>query len=197
MQDTKKYVDKKDVDKKDIDKNGLNKSHTTAMSESLEDEFVSKTQLKKEAKSLLDFGRELIQLSESKLNQLPLNETTLKAVREFHKQHGNIAKKRHMAFIGKCLRSDSAEEAREFLREDKFKQLRNEVPASESANQTLSNLIEQGDAFIQELLTANPSVERQVIRQLVRNYKNAKTEAKRKSAQQKLNDYLLQFNIKD
>lgn len=175
----------------------IKKNKNAAASDSNDEEFVSKTQLKKEAKSLLDFGKQLTQLPESKLIQLPLNETTLKAIRELEKQHGNIAKKRHMAFIGKCLRSDNAEEAREFLREDKFKQFRNEVQTSEPETRTLSKLIEKGDTFIQELLLANPEIERQVIRQLVRNCKNAKTEAKRDSAQQKLNDYLLQFNIKD
>ena len=175
----------------------IENNQTNSTSESMEEEFVSKTQLKKEAKSLLDFGKELTQLPESKLQQLPLNETTLKAIREFEKQQGNIAKKRHMAFIGKCLRSDNAEEAREFLREDKFKQFRTEEKTSQPENRTITQLIEQGDAYIQELLLANPTIERQTIRQLVRNLNNAKTDAKRKSAQQKLNDYLLQFNIKD
>lgn len=160
------------------------------------EEFVSKTQLKKDAKALQDFGKKLVQLSANQVEQLPLEEVTKNAINDFHKQQGNIAKKRHLAFIGKCLRKDDAEAAMNFLEEDSFANLRK--MADEEKDQSpdiIETLTNGGESEIQALIESNPQVERQTIRQLIRNVKSAKSEAKKVSAKNKLKQFLASYQI--
>ncbi|WP_196137364.1 ribosome biogenesis factor YjgA [Aliikangiella sp. G2MR2-5] len=162
---------------------------------SADEDFISKTQLKKEAKALQQFALELIELPDKKLKLLPLNDVTKTAVRDFHRQSGNIAKKRHLAFIGKCLRNDDAEQARVFLSEDKFAELRGE-PSGDSVNsQWLNKLILEGDPAIQLILDEYDSLDRQTLRQHVRNINNAKVDNKRQGFTEKLRQYLFENGI--
>ncbi len=163
-----------------------------SLKENLDEAIVSKTQLKKDAKALQDFGYQLTELPEAKLIQLPLSDTTLNAIRDFHKHTSNIAKKRHLAYIGKCLRSDDAETAKEFLQEDKFEQLRKFTEpkkASDSAS-SLEKLLALGETGIQKIIEQNPGVDRQPLRQLLRNISKAKTPEKKLTAQNKLKAFI-------
>lgn len=165
-----------------------------------DEDFISKTRLKNEAKALQDFARQLIALPASKIKLLPLNETTLNALADFNKQQGHIARNRHIAFIAKCLRSDEAEQAQAILRDDSFASLRQqqaqmagEKPRNahqEKFDQLVTLLLEQGDEPIEKLLASKPHLERQTLRQLVRNLANAKTEPKKAQALTKLKKYL-------
>lgn len=161
------------------------------------EEFVSKTQLKKDAKALQDFGKSLVELNEKQVEQLPLTVLTKNAILDYKKQQGNIAKKRHLAFIGKCLRKDSAQEAMAFLEEEKFSQLRAVVPQQKVSEKSLIELLcEEGESKIQAIVEANPNVERQALRQLVRNVNNAKTPNKKTACEQKLKQFLQDYGIK-
>lgn len=170
-----------------------------------EEDFVSKTQLKNEAKASQDFAKQLVALAAAKVKLLPLSDTTLHAIADYHKQSGNIAKKRHLAFIGKCLRNDNAEEARQVIIENKFSQLResqnqatssaeNEVTGDVKTNNQNTELVQlllnKGDQQIQKLIEDNPTLNRQTLRQLVRNIGKANTEVKISQATQKLVDFL-------
>lgn len=166
-----------------------------------EDEFVSKTQLKNEAKHLQQFARQLINLPSPKVQQLPLNDTTQIAIADYHKQSGNIARKRHLAYIGKCLRHDNAKQAEEMLEENLFastreKQLHDndKTDSSEkknSAEEELINLLlENTDQQIEILLEADPDLSRQTMRQLIRNVVKAKTEQKKTASLNKLSAFL-------
>ncbi|TQV86663.1 ribosome biogenesis factor YjgA [Aliikangiella coralliicola] len=159
--------------------------------------FVSKTQLKKESKALQAFGKELIAMPETKLMQLPLNETTLRAVRDYHRQSGNIARKRHLSYIGKCLRNEDAEAVKEFLREDKFSQLRSQVAETKAdpLDKMVRDLQEKGDQQVQILVEQNAAIDRQALRQLVRNTNSAKDDVKRKAAESKLRSFLENYLV--
>jgi len=164
--------------------------------ESDESEFVSKTQLKREAKDLQDFGKKLVELSDVQIEQLPLENVTKNALFDFKKQQGNIAKKRHLAFIGKCLRKDDAQSAMEFLEEDNLANLRkaNSEPKRNSES-ALEKLIANGEDEIQSIIENNAQIERQTLRQLLRNFKSAKTDAKKATAKSKLERYLKDNNV--
>ncbi|TQV75388.1 DUF615 domain-containing protein [Aliikangiella marina] len=159
--------------------------------DSQDDDFISKTQLKNEAKALQTFGKELTELSLTKLESLPLSETTIFAIRDYHKQSGNIAKKRHLAFIGKCLRSEDADAVKLILEQDDFNNLRKQKSIA-SNDELIEELLAQGDKKIQELLQKNSTLDRQKLRQLVRNLGKSPEGKKRSSAKQKLNQYLIE-----
>lgn len=154
-------------------------------------DFVSKTQLKSEAKALQEFGKELLQLSTAKLELLPLNDTTRRALQDYHKQSGNIAKRRHLAYIGKCLRSDNADAIKLALQDDSFQQYRQQAQDNASSVAKLvESLIENGDLAIEKVLNEHERLDRQNLRQLVRNCKNAKNQQKLTNATNKLQTYL-------
>ena len=83
--------------------------------EQSEDGFVSKTQLKNQALDLKKFGLELAKLKTSIIENLPVGEVTLKSLTDYQKMTTNLARKRHLMFIGKCLRSESESAIREYL----------------------------------------------------------------------------------
>ena len=157
----------------------------------VEDDFVSKTQLKNEAKAAQSFGKTLIELSAAKLESLPLSETTINAVNDFHKQSGNIAKKRHLAFIGKCLRNEDVDAVKTALSESSFNHLREQAGEKKSSLKSLvEELLAQGDTKIHELTQTYTQLDRQKLRQLLRNALNAKSDVKREVAVAKLTSYL-------
>jgi ribosome-associated protein len=170
----------------------------------LEQELSSRTQLKNEAKELHAFGKLLVELSAEKLSLLPLNETTHAALEDFHKQSGNIAKKRHLAYIAKCLRADDVSEAKQILTNDEFSQRRAQLAKSDETEsqpkldknaQLIVVLMADGDQQIQQLVEKNPSLDRQTLRQLVRNANNAKVEKKINQAKQKLAAFIKQNKL--
>lgn len=170
-----------------------NKSESVSSEEA---DFVSKTQLKKEAKELQDFGKILVELSDIQIEQLPLENATKNALLDFKKQQGNIAKKRHLAFIGKCLRKDDAQSAMEFLEEDKFINLRKATSKPETKEKSaLEELLDKGEEKVQSIIEEYPLVERQTLRQLLRNFNSAKTDAKKASAKAKIERYLKENNV--
>jgi ribosome-associated protein len=69
------------------------------------DEPVSKSQKKREASYLQGIGVQLIELSPSKLNELPLTETLHKAIMDAKSIKSHGAKRRQAQLIGKLMRS--------------------------------------------------------------------------------------------
>ena len=159
-----------------------------------DESFVSKTQLKNEAKALQAFGKVLVGLSADKLNALPLSDTTIQAIKDFHKQSGNIAKKRHLAFIGKCLRGEDADAVKMALEQENFGNQRNQKTA-ENNDTLIDTLLAEGDAKVQDLLQQFHSMDRQKLRQLVRNANKAPAGPKKETARKKLNQYLLENQV--
>jgi|GEM_PF-2206754 len=175
--------------------------------ENLPDDYVSKTELKNIAKDLQGFAKELIELSADKVSLLPLNETTKSAISDYYKQSGNIAIKRHLAFIAKCLRHDEVDESKQIIADDSFSSLRAQAAiradklAQEKKNQVrearskvdklVELLITDGDKQIQKMVENNASLNRQTLRQLVRNLQNSKIDKKRIQAKVKLSEFIV------
>ncbi len=173
----------------------------TEFEDAQEEVVFSKTQLKNEAKDLFQFGKELIELSPAKLKLLPFNETTQTAISEYYKQTGHIAKKRHLLYLGKCLRNDNVVEARRIILDDSFAQLR-ALAAATSKTETKAKkqdfielLVAEGDKQIQLLADKYPNLNVQTLRQLLRNIQNAKTEQKKSQATSKLKIFITESKI--
>lgn len=183
----------------------------------LSENFVSKTQLKNQALDLKKFGLELTKLRRGVIEKLPISEVTLKSLLDFEKMTTNLARKRHLMFIGKCLRSENELEIREYLdNKEKANISTMQLKASEQqivdsttseVNNELSELTEAAH-FIESLLTADGEkielvlakyiqLERQVFRQKIRSCNSAKDETKKKIATDKLLEYLRLNGITD
>lgn len=133
-----------------------------------DENYISKTDLKKEAKELLSFAMQLTKLSKSQRQKLPASDELQAAFLLADKiSNKPDALRRHHQFMAKVLRDEDVDALKRELNKfivpatgpDKFSQ---EV---EALRQTL---IENGDSAINELIERCPTLERQKLRQLTR-----------------------------
>jgi len=153
------------------------------------EDYTSKTSIKLDAHALTKWGKELLLLPEAVLTQLPFNEVTLKSLLDYSKITSNLARKRHLMFIGKCLRKEDEDLIREKILDVENEKHAKKPKPIESINPYLKQLIDDGDAAIETILAENVNLERQKLRQLYRNQCNAKGTKKAK-AMEKLKQYL-------
>ncbi len=158
-----------------------------------DEEGYSKTQQKNESLAIKKFGMELTELPAKTLAKLPISEVTLKSLLDYQKMNTNLAKKRHIMFIGKCLRNENEKAIRNILDNQAATNLKEKVEKDinkDPADEIIDRLVAQGDAYIDELLANNPELERQNLRQILRNIKNAKKLQKKQIAINKMKNYL-------
>jgi ribosome-associated protein len=158
--------------------------------DNMEDDIVSKTQLKKDALALKKFGLELAQLPADKVEKLPLDETTIKSILDYQKITTNLARKRQLMFVGKCLRHENESEIRQYLNEQANSHLKAKVIKQDPIQDIVDNLLETKEAAIEDLLQVHPNLERQTLRQMLRNISNAKNPSKSSQAISKLKQHL-------
>lgn len=79
------------------------------------EEYVSKTQMKKQMDQLQDLGMMLTELSSETLKKINLPEDLYEAIREYKKITANGALKRQRQYIGRLMRDIDPEPIRSFL----------------------------------------------------------------------------------
>ena len=80
-----------------------------------EDDFISKTQRKKQMSELQDVGAALVKLSEEQVKRLELPETLREAVLDCQKITKHEGRRRQMQYIGKIMRDIDADPIMEQL----------------------------------------------------------------------------------
>ncbi|WP_394203764.1 ribosome biogenesis factor YjgA [Shewanella waksmanii] len=158
-----------------------------------DEDYVSRADVKREIAIYQDLGKQLVSLSKSQIKKLELDELiydnlmkakTIKINTEAHR--------RHIQYIGKLMRGVDIEQLQADLK-NVLNQNRNESSKQNVAEKLKDQLLEQGDSAIQALIEAHPHLERQKLRQLVRQSKKElekKPDAVSKSATE-LVKYLL------
>lgn len=139
----------------------------------------SKSQVKREMHALQDLGKKICELSKKQLATLPLSETMKEAVAEWDRIKKNEAKRRHLQYVGKVMRTedvDAIQEALDFL-----------DPSSDVYNRILhqqekwrDRLINDGNDALKAFCDEFEVNDIQRLRQLTRN---AVKEQKEKEAQ--------------
>ncbi len=156
------------------------------------DEAPSKSQRKRDAHAQQALGERLTQTRDSVLAKLPLNDALRAALQDFKRlPNSHHAINRQLQFIGKLMRdhdTDAIAQAMDDLAEEKS---RKRVKARQKLDNLCTEIIEGGDAAINDLLEQHPQLDRQKIRQLSRNISRAE-ESKKQTALLKLKDYLQQ-----
>lgn len=149
------------------------------------DELPSKSQRKREMHALQDMGAELVELTASQLDELPLPESLRDAVAQCQKIRANEARRRQLQFIGRLLRDVDAEpiqHALELLRQ-------NAKLAAQQHHQLerwRDRLIAEGDEALNELLQQFPDADRQQLRQLIRTAQKEAEQGKPPAAAREL-----------
>jgi len=165
------------------------------------DDWISKSQLKREAKALVAFAVELAnELSKSQINQLPFAEETRRAIADYSAIKANIARKRHAQFMGKCLRKEDESDIERVQKQlqalkqgiDSFceKMNRTDIQAAVDWHRFAENSELHG-----LLMAQYQQLEWQQLRQLIRNFKGAKSDSKKQKYAQQLHDYLCQCGV--
>ena len=127
----------------------------------------SKSQLKREAHALLDLGRTLVELPESRLAALPLDAKLHDAVLLARRIHARSGRKRQIQYIGKLLRTGEPQPIIDAL--EGFKQ--EDQRAARAFHQLegwRERFIHEGDDAVGDWLAQYPETDRQHLRQLIR-----------------------------
>lgn len=149
----------------------------------------SKSRVKKELLEITELGERLLEIPASLLAKLPLSENCLKAIKEAQKINHHTGKKRQIKYIGKILRDEDLEGIRaELAIADQYHQL--EVRKQHLLEQWRDRLMAEGDTATFELLQLEPSLDRQQLRQMVRNAQKEKELNKAPKFQRELFRYL-------
>ncbi len=137
----------------------------------------SKSQLKRDAHALLELSIFLVKLQQKQLDKIPLNEYLLDAVNTARKitAHGGL--KRQQQYIAKLLRNLDTTEITNAIQQIQAQssQINSNFKATERWR---DRLISETKPALQEFIDAYPNVDRQILRQLIRNSKKEVQEEK-------------------
>lgn len=154
-----------------------------------DDTYTSKSEQKREIQEITRIGERLLQIPENTLRTYPLSETSLKALIEGKKITSPIGRKRQIKYIGKLLRKEDIEaievklsflDQEKIIENKKFHQLEN----------WRDRLLEEGDSALAELLKEFSNLDRQHLRQLIRNAHNEAKRNKPKKSKRLIFQYL-------
>lgn len=138
-----------------------------------DDEFTgpSRSQRRRDALDILKLAEALASLSDAQLARVPLEDDVRDEVLRTRAVTSHIARKRQTQFLAKQMRKldDGAIEAiRKALAHDRTAAHR-EAAELHRLETWRERLLEEGDDALAEFVAAHPSIDRQHLRQLVRN----------------------------
>ncbi|MFB9885763.1 ribosome biogenesis factor YjgA [Balneatrix alpica] len=154
-----------------------------------EDEGPTKSELKRQMEALQKLGQKLTTLPNEQLAKVPMSDTLAKAVAEHKRLKQGEAKRRHLQYIGKVMRSEDAEAIT--LVVERFE------AGSQAYTQHFhrlerwrDRLLSEGNEATAELLAQYPAFEAQHLRQLIRNAQREQAANKPPASARKLFQYL-------
>lgn len=157
-------------------------------------DYVSKTQLKKEADDLKKLGLELLDIGASQRKQIQLDDELLAAFAEADKiNRKKDGFRRQIQFIGKLLRQRDVEPIKLALSKLKNAHL-DDVQKFHKLEKLRDKLIDEGDPVVQEIVETYDTADRQKLRQLVRQAKKEQSQEKPPAASREIFKYLRQLS---
>lgn len=138
-----------------------------------DEEWVSKTQRKKEMHYRQSLGEKLIEVKPEEREQLNLPDELIAALEEAKRIRKNEALRRHKQYIGRLMRDmDLTEIEAYFTKVESAHQLN--TRAFHELEQLRDDLINGDNTVIGNTIARFPEVDKQKLRQLVRNAKKEK-----------------------
>ncbi len=136
-----------------------------------EDLGPSRGERRREALAVLDLARQLVEQSDARLAQIPMDEDLRELVIASKKITAQIARKRQVQYLAKHMRrrEDEALAAIRAALEHEKSDHRREAQALHAVEHWRDRLIDEGDAALAEFLAEHPRADRQHLRQLARN----------------------------
>ncbi len=129
---------------------------------------VSKSQLKREARAMFDFGKRLVELPDSVLRSLPLDSRILEEILFARSITSRVARKRQLGFLASRLRAVDMTPVEAAL--DKRQEAARELNARHHRAEAWRDRLLEGDSrALGVLLDARRDLDAQALRQLLRN----------------------------
>ena len=152
------------------------------------DNFVSKTELKREAKNVHEFGKILASLTELQIAQIDLPENILDAIKDLKNIKKGSAKKRQSLYLAKLLREIDLSKAQDFVNQIKFEsqaEIRRIHEAEDWRDKLISDV-----SYLTNIIDKAQNVDIQRLRNLVINSQKEIKKKKSKKNQKELFNYL-------
>lgn len=154
-----------------------------------EEEWISKTEVKRQMHALQELGIRLTKLNKDQLNKLDLSETLRNAIDEFHRIKANGAQKRHLQYIGRVMRDEDADAIEQAIGLFEAGHQAH-TQAFHKLEKWRDKLINEGNNALQTYIAENPEADIQHLRQLVRNAQKEQQQNKPPASARKLFKYL-------
>ena len=152
------------------------------------DNFVSKTELKREAKNVHEFGKILASLTQLQIAQIDLPENILDAIKDLKNIKKGSAKKRQSLYLAKLLREIDLSKAQDFVNQIKFEsqaEIRRIHEAEDWRDKLISDV-----SYLTNIIDKAQNVDIQRLRSLVINSQKEIKKQKSKKNQKELFNYL-------
>ncbi|APX93669.1 hypothetical protein BWR19_12385 [Halomonas sp. 1513] len=149
------------------------------------DGWQSKTQRKQEMQALQALGEKIIALSDAERARLPLSDEMLAAVEETGRIRSHEGRRRHMQYVGKVMRREDTAAIQAAFDEFEQEKLQRDH-AFHRLEKWRERLIEQGDEAVEAFIAEFPDVDRQALRQLIRNAQRERAQDKPPTSSRKL-----------
>ncbi|QEQ97461.1 ribosome biogenesis factor YjgA [Neptunomonas concharum] len=154
-----------------------------------DENWVSRSQKKRDVEALQDIGVRLVELKPDQLEKIDISDTLRDAVIEAKRLTSRSAIRRHMQYIGKLMRNEDGEEIQAAIdRFDVTTQAHNQV--FHKLEKWRDRLINNEKGMLDVILTEYPQTDMQHLRQLVRNAQKEQSQNKPPAATRKLFKYL-------
>jgi len=155
-----------------------NTQNSDADFDEFDDDVKSKSQFKREMHALQDLGIALTKLTPKQFARIPVSEKLRYIIEQLPSITHNSAKKRHLQFIGKLMRSEDIEaltEAYERIKTDNHQVARQHKALELWRNNMLQDDQQQVIEAMESFINDYPKSDRQQLRQLVRLAQKEKT----------------------
>jgi ribosome-associated protein len=154
-----------------------------------DENWVSRSQKKRDVEALQDIGVRLVELKPDQLEKIDISDTLREAIIEAKRLTSRSAIRRHMQYIGKLMRTEDGEEIQAAIdRFDVTTQAHNQV--FHKLEKWRDRLINNEKGMLDVILTEYPQTDMQHLRQLVRNAQKEQSQNKPPAATRKLFKYL-------
>lgn len=165
-------------------------SKKTAKTPGVDDiEIVSRSQLKRDVEELQKLGARLTELRADQQARVPMSERLADAVEEMAKIASHGAKKRHLQFIGRLMKTEDADAIRASIEQfDSASAAHNQ--RFHALEQLRARLISGEKSALSDVMTAYPECDLQHLRALVRNAQKEQKDNKPPTNFRKIFQYL-------
>ena len=158
-----------------------------------EETLVSKSQVKRECLDLQELGEAMSKLEPSALDRIPMDEKIRDAIITIRKLKKGSALKRQVQYVGKLLRNTDFEPIRDAYVKV-VNHYREDVKQFHKLENWRDRLVEEGDKALGELLDEMPQLDRQHLRQLIRQANKEKQKNKPPKSSREIFKYLRQVS---